>query len=873
MRASSAKQRFPVPQWKADLEIIHDTAIKMSQKHPQKQKESTPAATRQATPVSSFTNLAALWQSRQDNNATPASGMSEQGTRTPSPSGAEMTRALSLGSRLGPGHEADHQSRGRKKLSKQRPASRDSSLPAQAMRRAFFLRSGRSSRASSVDRSTSNDLQPPPSLPTLVAPSNAPGNRVSRISENIAEDHAEHEVTGQDNPSQLDFSQQHVSTENGAERDDHDDSDRESTAEDSPTDEYILTSDQVANERDKFRVASLRRRLEENAGEGPSSVGRGGTTPSPPGTPPGENRPMITGINESQVMTDAGSAPKEPYLSLGTVLQGKKDFKLQNVQPIFDDPTGLYAEVFEHKLRKLNGKNSENTLCIEEYLRESEKDWFNRYRSVRLGRSPASSRASSIFRVELDRPDQRNVSNAGSGETRSDNDSDQFFLQENYTPPKGIRKYALRRIGTWPLYTFFLAFGQIISANSYQIVLLTGEVGQSAEKLYIVATIYLVFSIIWWLVFRKFQSKWVLSLPFLFYGLAFFILGLSPYAKSQVSRGWVQNIATGFYAAASSSGAFFFSLNFGAEGSVPVSTWSFRAAIIQGIQQLYVVLLWYWGSQLTRLTISGVRTRNLITYGPGMTAITTPIALVMFLIGTLLYIGLPDYYRQSPGHIPSFYRSLTRRRIVMWFLIAVILQNYWLSAPYGRNWTYLWNSQHAPGWAIGCLILLFFVGVWAAFLAVFAYLSKTHTWIVPIFAVGLGAPRWCQMLWGTSNMGLYIPWAGSPIAQAMVGRSLWLWLGTLDTIQGVGIGMILLQTLTRFHVTFALVSAQVLGSVATIVARASAPDANGPGRVFPNLALTLAGLKYNEFWIGCVCQLVICVGFLWWFRGEQLMKP
>ncbi len=69
--------------------------------------------------------------------------------------------------------------------------------------------------------------------------------------------------------------------------------------------------------------------------------------------------------------------------------------------------------------------------------------------------------------------------------------------------------------------------------------------------------------------------------------------------------------------------------------------------------------------------------------------------------------------------------------------------------------------------------------------------SKTHTWLLPVFAVGLGAPRWCQMLWGTSSLALYIPWAGD--AGPYLGTSLWLWLGVLDAIQGVGLGMILLQ--------------------------------------------------------------------------------
>jgi len=204
--------------------------------------------------------------------------------------------------------------------------------------------------------------------------------------------------------------------------------------------------------------------------------------------------------------------------------------------------------------------------------------------------------------------------------------------------------------------------------------------------------------------------------------------------------------------------------------------------------------------------------------------------------------------------------------------VTVLIQNFFLSAPYGRDWKYLWSSQHAPAWAIALLVIAFFIGVWAGFLFLFGALSKYHSWILPMFAVGLGAPRWCQMLWATSGMGLWVPWAGSPLAGAMVGRTLWLWLGVLDTIQGVGFGMILLQTLTRFHIVFTLVCAQVLGSVATIVARACAPDKEGPGSVFPNLALSSGGLRNAWFWVALVCQLSICVGFFKFFRkvGSEL---
>ena len=204
----------------------------------------------------------------------------------------------------------------------------------------------------------------------------------------------------------------------------------------------------------------------------------------------------------------------------------------------------------------------------------------------------------------------------------------------------------------------------------------------------------------------------------------------------------------------------------------------------------------------------------------------------------------------------------------------IVIQNYWLSAPYGRNWLYLWSSQHVPAWSIAILVIFFFIIVWAGLLYVFALLSTSHSWVLPVFAMGLGAPRWAQMLWGTSNIGLYLPWAGSPAASAIAGRSLWLWLGVLDSVQGVGFGMILLQTLTRFHVFFTLIAAQVLGSIATILARATAPDKIGPGTVFPDFSAgATPGLGYAAFWLALLMNLAVPVGFFMFFRKEQLSKP
>jgi len=127
------------------------------------------------------------------------------------------------------------------------------------------------------------------------------------------------------------------------------------------------------------------------------------------------------------------------------------------------------------------------------------------------------------------------------------------------------------------------------------------------------------------------------------------------------------------------------------------------------------------------------------------------------------------------------------------------------------------------------------------------------------------------MLWGVSSVALYVPWAGG--AGPWISISLWLWLGVLDAVQGVGLGLILLQTLSRLHVCAALAISQMLGSIVVIVARATVPHL----QVFPDFALWNVGSGFKHspfasipFWIALVCQVVIVVGYFWYYRKEQL---
>lgn len=375
------------------------------------------------------------------------------------------------------------------------------------------------------------------------------------------------------------------------------------------------------------------------------------------------------------------------------------------------------------------------------------------------------------------------------------------------------------------------------------------------------------------MLFRQFKLVISISLAFVLYGAAFLVLGIIPYTTVSFQITVLQNLATALYAVASSSGFLFFTQNFLTEGGNPVRSWMFRACTIQGTQQLYIAALWYWGSYASSLQDNGVTlissSSRVVTY------VCLPIAAALWAVAVVLFIGLPDAYRSKPGYVSAFYRSLMRRKVVVWFLVVAFIQNYFLSAPYGRSWSYLWSSSSAPPWAIAILVVFFFVVVWAIILAIMAYLSTEHSWLLPLAAIGLGAPRWAQELWGTSGIALYMPWAGSaPVAGALLARCLWLWLGVLDTVQGVGFGMILLQTLGRFHVSWTVVGAQVIGSIGTMAARASAPNKLGPGTVFPNLAINLwEGVSNVWFWVPLLFQLAVCVGFFVFFRKEQLFKP
>ncbi|KAL7416221.1 putative alpha-1,3-glucan synthase [Mrakia frigida] len=534
---------------------------------------------------------------------------------------------------------------------------------------------------------------------------------------------------------------------------------------------------------------------------------------------------------------------------------------LNKAMVTFTDKDGEVTQDFVQKLKALNSDNSKGDLCVEKYLQKAEKAHFVVLRREKIENSKgsgfdSSSQAPSIYTAE-----------------GKPNDPDDNLMAE--VPLTRMQIFMGRMIGKWPLYSIVMSCGQLLSATAFQLVLLSGTATQQDLDLYVVGAVFFTASIVWWALFRLKPAVVGLAFPWIFFAIAFFLIGI-PSLGSESLREVQTRITSGAtwsYAIASSAGFLFFGMNFGEEAGATTESWVFRACVVQGLQQCWTAVLWWWGSTFIGTDSSEYVAPLAILF------IVWPLAVISLFFFLFMWWGLPQYYLQAPPTVPNFYATLFRRNVVKWFLIAEVLRDFWLSPPYGRNWSYLWKNPAIPVWATAILVIVFFVFVWGGILAVLTRFAKVHSWLLPIVAIGLGAPRWCQMFWGTSGIALNMAWAGK--IGPFLGSALWLYLGVLDNIQGVGLGMLLLQTLSRFHVCAAIFFCQCLGAIVVVIARAASPGRLGPGTVFPNFALwdlAIDGmaqipLRFPLFWICLLSQISIVVGYLWLFRKEQLTKP
>ena len=492
MRARAAKQRFPVLQWAEDLSLMQDNAIKISQRCLVKNKQDVhnPGLSGTDTPGSGFNTphtprrfLGSIpWplSSNATANAiqTTTNSAIQSGQSTPRPSSPSQTApdssAFSLGTRHGPGHVDKRE--GRRRLTKPPPGSRDGSIGAQLKR---LSKSKQSSRENSPSRlknsgksSSTNSATPRQADLGTLNPGAENMNRVSRITEIMDEDGAATASVTQGDmyePSLGDDAAEERSQIQGI----HDVRDEEGSL----PDEVFMSEAEVEESRNNRRLARLRASISQMEMNAPSSSmppfapppGLPDLDPSTgAGTPSGEEDLLEAQSQDGAAASNDHTEPAAPYLSFNGVVQGKKDYKLQSVEPFFTDPTGLYYNAFDKKLMDLNTKNSESQLCVEEFLMKSEKDWFTRFHNVKMGRSPASTPGSSIFRVGRDTSGQ-NATDAGSPASSSrrgsssnvgvnDNNPDQFLLQEGYKPPSGSKKFLQYRVGGWPVYSLLLAF-------------------------------------------------------------------------------------------------------------------------------------------------------------------------------------------------------------------------------------------------------------------------------------------------------------------------------------------------------------------------------------------------------------------------------
>ena len=505
MRARSAKQRFPVQKWVEDLNTLQSTAIRIHQ------REANYGLQPGRRSVSSFGNLgnySSISLAPLRDASPNARSVYETQPRT-SPTPAGLNRTLSLGSRAGPGHH------------------------------------GRTPRVQITDA-------------------------------DIAE--------GDEDPFGSEYSLD-VDEEETITREEADAFTRESERADalerlegrgrgvslSEPQPALMSGPRSRSPSPDPR--ELNRGRSRNRGSGPYlSVQTGDATNRRASADSLLPEDAERRDRSSSRISNSSRLSTSSQLDLTTVIGGKKDYSLQKIELDFDDKTGEYYRAFETMLDKLNGKTSEKDLCIEEYLVESEKAWFKKYRDAKLGRSRERGSSANLRKSRMSAASTAyhgsRASSVDAEERMSDGvgSMDDFLLGANYQRPSLIKRWMLTRLGDWPLYSFLLALGQIMAANSYQITLLTGGEDPKPSMIYTIGGIYIAASVIWWLLFRTMKARFVLSVPFVMYGIAFLFVGMAPFLPKGAGRDWMRNVADGVYAAASASGSLYFALNFGDEG-------------------------------------------------------------------------------------------------------------------------------------------------------------------------------------------------------------------------------------------------------------------------------------------------------------------
>jgi alpha-1,3-glucan synthase len=130
-------------------------------------------------------------------------------------------------------------------------------------------------------------------------------------------------------------------------------------------------------------------------------------------------------------------------LSLGAISQSYTDVSIQKgITPTFEDSKNEYYVKFSEKLDRSKMKSTEESTCIEDFLMESEKEWFRKYHIATLQHEPSSKE--SLVRKHTSRPNLRAEYNE--------------YLGEEYEVPTGVRNFLEIKVGTWAVYCYLIAF-------------------------------------------------------------------------------------------------------------------------------------------------------------------------------------------------------------------------------------------------------------------------------------------------------------------------------------------------------------------------------------------------------------------------------
>ena len=118
------------------------------------------------------------------------------------------------------------------------------------------------------------------------------------------------------------------------------------------------------------------------------------------------------------------------------------------------------------------------------------------------------------------------------------------------------------------------------------------------------------------------------------------------------------------------------------------------------------------------------------------------------------------YHRQTPQKVPNCYATLFCRKLVLWFLVSLVLRDYWLGKVSVVLFSGVFVSNHPfpsltgrTGPSCGTArsrtgkssFLSSPFSVSGAILTFLTWLSRIRTWFLAIFAVGIGALRLRQV--------------------------------------------------------------------------------------------------------------------------------